>query len=156
MHRQIAGALTGRVTKWVVLLAVVVITGVMATFSAKLADVQNNEASSWLPGSAESTKVLDELSETVDPNDIPTLVVYHRDGGLTDDDLAAMEQDGKEIAGLDGVTDQGVLTPAAARAAAAQGAPVPTLVSDDGDVAYLYFVLNFGTDGWNAIPAAAD
>ncbi|RYC04893.1 MMPL family transporter [Nocardioides zhouii] len=156
MHRQIAGALTGRVTKWIVFTAVIVITGFMATFSAKLADVQNNEASSWLPGSAESTKVLDELSETVDPNDIPTLVVYHRDGGLTDDDLAAMEEDGTEIAELEGVTDQGVLTPAGAEAAAAQGAPVPTLVSEDGEVAYLYFVLNFGTDGWNAIPAAAD
>ena len=117
MHRQIAGSLTGRVTKWFVLVAVVVVTGVMAGFSAKLADVQNNEASSWLPGSAESTKVLDELSEAVDPNDIPTLVVYHRDGGLTDDDLAAMEADGKEIAGIEGVTGQGVLTPAAAEAA---------------------------------------
>jgi len=155
MHRQIAGTLTGRVTKWIVLAAVLVLTGIMATFSAKLTSVQNNEASSWLPGSAESTEVLDELSETVDPNDIPTLVVYHRDGGLTDDDLAAMEADGKEIAQLDGVTDQGVLTPAAAEAAAAQGAPVPTLVSDDGQVAYLYFVLNFGEDGWNAIPDAA-
>ena len=156
MHRQIAGSLTGRVSKWIVLVGVLVITGFMASFSAKLADVQNNEASSWLPGSAESTKVLDELSETVDPNDIPTLVVFHRDGGLTDDDLAAMEADGKEIAELDGVTDQGVLTPAGAEAAAAQGAPVPTLVSEDGEVAYLYFVLNFGTDGWNAIPDAAD
>ena len=156
MHRQIAGTLTGRVTKWVVLAAVLVLTGIMAVFSAKLTSVQNNEASSWLPESAESTQVLEELSETVDPNDIPTLVVYHRDGGLTEDDLAAMEEDGPEIADLDGVTDQGVLTPAAAEAAAAQGAPVPTLVSDDGDVAYLYFVLNFGTNGWNDIPEAAD
>jgi RND superfamily putative drug exporter len=156
MHRQIAGSLTGRVSKWIVFAVVIVITGFMASFSAKLADVQNNEASSWLPGSAESTKVLDELSETVDPNDIPTLVVYHRDGGLTDEDLAAMEEDGTEIADLDGVTEQGVLTPAAAEAAAAQGAPVPTLVSEDGEVAYLYFVLNFGADGWNAIPDAAD
>lgn len=156
MQQKIAGSLTGRVTKWVVLVAAVVLTGFMATFSAQLADVQDNEASSWLPGSAESTKVLEELSETVDPNDIPTLVVYHRGGGLTDADLAAMEDDGAEIAGLDGVTDQGVLTPAAAEAAAAQGAPVPTLVSADGEVAYLYFVLNFGADGWNAIPDAAD
>ena len=156
MHRQIAGTLTGRVTKWIVLAVALVITVFMAFFSSKLADVQNNEASSWLPGSAESTKVLDELSETVDPNDIPTLVVYHRDGGLTDEDLATMEEDGTEIADLDGVTEQGVLTPAAAEAAAAQGAPVPTLVSEDGEVAYLYFVLNFGADGWNAIPDAAD
>ncbi|WP_210440017.1 MMPL family transporter [Nocardioides xinjiangensis] len=156
MHRQIASSLTGRVTKWLVLVAAVVLTGVMGGFSTQLTEVQDNEASSWLPESAESTKVLEELSETVDPNDIPTLVVYHRDGGLTEDDLAAMESDGEEIAGLDGVTDEGVLTPAAAEAAGAQGAPVPTLVSEDGEVAYLYFVLNFGADGWNAIPDAAD
>ena len=156
MHRQIAGALTGRVTKWIVLVAVLLLTGIMATFSAKLTSVQNNEASSWLPESAESTKVLEELSETVDPNDIPTLVVYHRDGGLTDDDLAQIEADGPELAKIDGVTEEGVLTPAAAEAAAAQGAPVPTLVSEDGDVAYVYFVLNFGANGWNDIPEAAD
>ena len=107
MHRQIAGTLTGRVTKWIVLVAVLVLTGIMATFSAKLADVQNNEASSWLPESAESTQVLEELSETVDPNDIPTLVVYQRDGGLTEDDLAPIEADGQEIAEIDGVTDAG-------------------------------------------------
>src|SRR5690349_21076785 len=156
MHRQIAGTLTGRVTKWIVLVAVLVLTGFMAVFSAKLTSVQNNEASSWLPESAESTRVLEELSESVDPNDIPTLVVYHRDGGLTEDDLAQVEEDGPQIAELDGVTEQGVLTPAAAEAAAAQGAPVPTLVSDDGEVAYLYFVLNFGDEGWQAIPDAAD
>jgi RND superfamily putative drug exporter len=156
MHRRIAGSLTGRVTKWIILAVVVVITGFMGMFSTQLADVQNNEASSWLPESAESTRVLDELSESVDPNDIPTLVVYHRDGGLTDDDLAQLEADGPEIADLDGVTAQGVLTPAAAEAAAAQGAPVPTLVSDDREVAYLYLVLNFGANGWNAIPDAAD
>jgi RND superfamily putative drug exporter len=156
MHRQIAGSLTGRITKWVVLAVAVVITGFMGMFSSQLADVQNNEASSWLPESAESTQVLEELSESVDPNDIPTLVVYHRDGGLTEEDLAQMEADGPEIAELDGVTEQGVLTPATAEAAAAQGAPVPTLVAEDGEVAYLYFVLNFGADGWNAIPDAAD
>ena len=156
MHRQIAGSLTGRITKWIVFAAVLVVTGIMAGFSTQLVDVQNNEASSWLPESAESTRVLEELSESVDPNDIPTLVVYHRAGGLTEDDFATMEADGQEIVGLDGVTDAGVLTPAAAEAAAAQGAPVPTLVAEDGEVAYLYFVLNFGTDGWNAIPDAAD
>lgn len=156
MHRQIAGSLTGRVTKWVVLATMLLLTVFMAFFSSKLTSVQNNEASSWLPESAESTQVLEELSETVDPNDIPTLVVFHRDGGLTEADLAAMEQDGPEIAELDGVTDEGVLTPAAAEAAKAQGAEVPTLVSEDGEVAYLYFVLNFGANGWNDIPDAAE
>ena len=32
MHRQIAGSLTGRVTKWVVLAVAVVITGFMGMF----------------------------------------------------------------------------------------------------------------------------
>jgi len=59
MHRQIAGKLTGPVTKWVVLVAAVVLVGIMAPLNGKLIDVQNNEASSWLPQSAESTKVVE-------------------------------------------------------------------------------------------------
>ena len=60
---------TGPVTKWIVFAACLVITVVMAGLSAKLIDVQNNEASSWLPGSAESTKVVEELTGTIDPNE---------------------------------------------------------------------------------------
>src|SRR5688500_1504644 len=131
MHRQIAGTLTGRVTKWIVLLAWIGLLAVAVPLSAKLIDVQNNEASSWLPESAESTRVVDELSEAVNPNDIPTLVVYHRSSGLTAEDLAAMDQQSQEIAKLDGVTDAGVLSPNAAKTLAAQGEPVPTLLSDD-------------------------
>ncbi len=152
MHRQIAGRLTGRVTKWIVLAAWVVIFVVASGFAAKLTDVQNNEASSWLPASAESTKVLDELSTAVDPNDIPTLVVYDRSSGLTEDDLAAMDEQAAEIAKIDGVTSAGVLSPNVAQQ---QGLPVQ-LVSEDDQVAYLYFTFNFGENGWTDIPDAAD
>ncbi len=152
MHRQIAGKLTGRVTKWVVLGAWLVIFAIAGSLSSKLTDVQNNEASSWLPQSAESTKVLDELSTAVDPNEIPTLVVYERDGGLTEDDFAAMDEQAEEISRIDGVTNDGVLSP---NVAEQQGLPVQ-LVSEDGEAAYLYFVFNFGENGWNDIPPAAD
>ncbi len=152
MHRQIAGKLTGPVTKWLVAVAVIVLAGAMMPLNAKLVDVQNNEASSWLPGDAESTKVLDELSETVDPNDIPALLVYTREGGLTDDDLAAMDEHAAEIAETEGVTDAGVLSP---NAAVAQGLP-QKLISDDREAAYLYYIWNFGDEGWNAVPDAAD
>ncbi len=152
MHRQIAGKLTGRVTKWIVLVAWIIIFGVAGGLSSKLTGVQNNEASSWLPASAESTKVLEELSSTVDPNEIPTLVVYHRDSGLTDEDFAAMDEQAAEISHIDGVTDEGVLSPNVAQE---QNIPVQ-LVSDDGQVAYLYFTFNFGQNGWNDIPPAAD
>ncbi len=152
MHRQIAGKLTGRVSKWVVLAAWVGTFVVASGFAAKLTDVQNNEASSWLPASAESTKVLDELASAVDPNDIPTLVVYDRTSGLTEDDFAAMDDHAAEIAKIDGVTSAGVLSP---NVAEQQGLPMQ-LVSEDGEVAYLYFTFNFGENGWTDIPDAAD
>ena len=156
MHRQIAGRLTGPVTKWIVVAFSLLLAVGMGYFSTKLTSVQENEASSWLPASAESTKVLEELSGTVNPNDIPTLVVYSRSSGLTDDDFATMDDQAAEIAEIDGVTDEGVLSPSAAEARAKQGRPVPPLVSDDGEVAYLYLTFNFGSDGWSDIPAAAD
>ena len=157
MHRQIAGKLTGPVTKWIILVAAFVVVGLMSPLNAKLVDVQNNEASSWLPGSAESTKVVEELTGTVDPNDIPTLVVYHRPGGLTDADLAAMDEDATKIADLDGVTDKGAISPNQAAALAAQGQPgVPDLISKDREVAYVAFTFNFGKNGWLDIPDAAD
>jgi RND superfamily putative drug exporter len=156
MHRQIAGKLTGRATKWIVLGFWVVLLVGTAPLGAKLIDVQNNEASSWLPESAESTKVVEELTGTVSPNDIPTLVVYHRSSGLTQSDLAAMDQQAAEIREIDGVTAAGVLTPNAAKKLAASGQPAPTLVSDDGEVGYLYLTFNFGQNGWNEIPDAAD
>ncbi len=59
MHRQIAGRLTGPVTKWIVLACWLLLAVGAAGFAQKLTDVQNNEASSWLPASAESTKALE-------------------------------------------------------------------------------------------------
>jgi len=151
MHRQIAGRLTSPVTKWIVLVAVVLLTGVLGSLGSQLADVKDNEQSSWVPAEAESTRVSEQLSDTIDPNDIPTLVAYHRASGLTEADLAAMEEHAREIAGVEGVTDAGVLSPATAEALRAQGAKAPELVSADGEVAYLYFVFNLGSEGWNKI-----
>ena len=89
MHRQIAGKLTGHRTKWLVLAAWIVIMVVAAPFAGKLTDVQNNETSSWLPGSAESTRALEELKPFQDQNDIPTAVVYEAESGtLTPDQLS--------------------------------------------------------------------
>jgi len=109
MHRQIAGKLTGPVTKWIVLVAVLAITVIMGSFAGKLTSVQNNEAESWLPESAESTQAIQRLGEFQDPNDLGTTVVYHKASGLSEDDLAAIEEHATEIEQLEGVTN--VLTP---------------------------------------------
>jgi RND superfamily putative drug exporter len=140
MHRQIAGKLTGTVTKWLVLVAWLVIVGVSFGFAAKLTEVQNNEASSWLPASAESTKALEKLEPFQSPNAIPTLVVYERTSGLTEDDIAAATEDAAEFATLEGVDGE------------VQG-PFP---SEDGQALQTLVTFNFGPDGWNSMPDAAD
>src|SRR3954449_6789981 len=106
MHRQIAGKLTSPITKWIVLVAWVLVFMVAGMFASKLTDVQNNEAASWLPSSAESTKALDKLAPFQDENDIPTIVVYYRDGGLTQDDLATIQSQVAEIQDMDGVVGE--------------------------------------------------
>ncbi|MDF1603974.1 MMPL family transporter [Nocardioides sp. YIM 152315] len=150
MHRQIAGSLTGRVTKWIVLVAVLVVAGIMGSFAGKLTDVQENDAESWLPASAESTKAMDELESFVDPYDVGTTIVYYKASGLTDDDLAAIEEQAAELDEIDGVTD--VVSPQRATAA---GVPAP-FVSDDGQIAKMEFTVNYGDALWEELPGVAD
>ncbi len=140
MHRKIAGKLTGRVTKWLVLVAWILAVGVAGGFASKLTDVQNNEASSWLPGTAESTKALDRLAPFQDPDAIPTLVVYERAAGLSQADMAAAKADVAEFAGMDGVEGE------------VQG-PQP---SEDGRVMQTLVTFNFGANGWMEMPDVAD
>ncbi len=156
MNRQLAGTLTGRVTKWVVLVVWLLIAVGAAMFASKLADVQNNEASSWLPASAESTRAFEKLAPFQDQNAIPTIVVYQREGGLTEADLSAIEDQAVEIAALDGVAQAkpgrppSVISPATAEQV---GFPA---VSQDGDVAQTSVTFDLGAEGWNEMPAIAD
>ncbi len=140
MHRQIAGRLTGRVTKWIVLVAWIAIAIPGAFFGFKLADVQNNEAASWLPASAESTRALEKLAPFQDPDAIPTVVVYQKDTGLTTDDLAAAKAQVAEFQQMDGVEGEVV-------------GPIP---STDGEAAQTVVTFNFGKNGWEDMPATAD
>ncbi len=140
MHRQIAGSLTGRVTKWIVLVFWILVMGVSSVYAQKLTDVQNNETSSWLPESAESTQVLEALEPFQDPNLIPTLVVYEREEGLTPEDQQAAADHVTQIQELDGVDGEVI-------------GPMP---SDDGQAMQTLVNFNFGENGWMEMPAAAD
>ena len=69
----------GKRAKWAVLVFWVLVAGVIAPFAGKLESVQKNEASSFLPGAADSTRVLD-IEKRFQGGDIATaIVVYHRD-----------------------------------------------------------------------------
>src|SRR5215213_8912826 len=140
MHRQVAGKLTGRVTKWVVLAFWILTVGVAGAFASKLTDVQNNEASSWLPATAESTRAFEKLTPFQDPDAIPTVVVYERASGLSPDDIAAAKADVAEFKNMNGVEGK------------VQG-PLP---SEDGQVMQTLVTFNFGPNGWMEMPDVAD
>ena len=146
MHRQIAGRLTGRVTKWLVLGFWILVVAAAGPLAGKLTDVQDNQASSWLPASAESTQALDKLAPFQDENDIPTVVVYEKSSGLTKADLATIGQQLDQVQEIEG----------AVPAKAPDGSPVsPSAliqVSQDQQVAQGQVTFNFGKDGWNKLP----
>ena len=92
MHRQIAGKLTGRRTKWVVLVFWIATVIVLGSFAGKLSGAEQNDAKSWLPGSAESTKALDEQAAFQSPNTFLTVVVYENTNGITAADRAKVDE----------------------------------------------------------------
>lgn len=156
MHLAVAGKLTGPLTKWLVLVVWLLVVAGASTFAMKLTDVQNNEASSWLPNTAESTKALAKLAPFQSQNDIPTIVVHHRDGGLTAADFSAIADQASEIAALDGVVPGKNGAPTVAFPANAASGQQQGLVSSDGTVAMSVVTFNLGSDGWNKLPPVAD
>ena len=140
MHRQIAGSLTGRTTKWIVVLFWLAVVAGLGSFAGKLTGVEDNQAQSWLPGDAESTQALAKLSAFQSPNAIPTIVVYEaRSGALNAEQLAAMKQAATRVSQLEGVIGQVV-------------GPIP---SPDQKAAQTIVTFDLGKNGWNQLPDKA-
>ncbi|MDX6297291.1 MAG: putative drug exporter of the superfamily [Nocardioidaceae bacterium] len=140
MHRQIAGKLAGRRTKWAVLAFWVIVMVVAAPLAGKLMGAEKNDATSWLPGSAESTKALEKQAAFQSPNTLITVVVYEDNGGITPADHAKIAADTRRFAAnpnLDGT----VLGP---------------LESPDHKAVQVAVPLNLGSDGWNKMPDIAN
>jgi RND superfamily putative drug exporter len=76
----------GRRAKWVIFalwLAVIFVAAGPANLPGKFADAESNEASSYLPGSAESTAALNATSALQGGELAPAVVVFRRESGLT-------------------------------------------------------------------------
>ncbi|MGY0066154.1 MMPL family transporter [Streptomyces sp. QTS137] len=91
----------GRRAKWLVLALWLVVLFLTAPLAQKLTDAQDNDAASWLPGSAESTQVL-EISGDFRPEQIPAIVVYARESGLTAADRERIAEDAAQLKRLSG------------------------------------------------------
>lgn len=140
MNSSIAGWVTHRWAKWVVLVLSLVLLGTMGSLGAKLTSVQDNDIASWLPGDAESTKVIEKSQAFSNPDDIPAVVLYVRDGGTTPADMAKVTADIAKIKDVKTVSDDVV-------------GPIP---SADGDALQVIATIRMSDDGWEDLPDRVD
>src|SRR4051794_10580899 len=73
----------GRRTKWVVFLVTLLVFGGFASQAGKFEQAQKNETSSFLPGSAESVKALDQIKRFPGGRQARAVIVNERRSGLT-------------------------------------------------------------------------
>src|SRR4051812_19017628 len=96
---RFASFVAGRRTKWVVLGVWIVVAVVLGGIGSGLADETNDQTQSFLPKSAESTKVVDLLEKEFPGGQTSSgLIIYRRDGGLTAADQATIRADAQKIA----------------------------------------------------------
>jgi putative drug exporter of the RND superfamily len=136
--RRLAEIPAGSWTKWVVMGFWVVVLVIAFPLSKKLNGVLKNNASSWLPASAESVKVLDVQSRFRSPNILTGVVVYYRASGITPADRAKAASDARRFAGIHGVVPGQVV------------GPIP---SRDGKAMQTMVPVNVGKNGWNGAAA---
>ncbi|MBX6391341.1 MAG: MMPL family transporter [Frankia sp.] len=101
------------------------------TYQSKLAEVQKNDNASYLPGSAESTKVDVEAEKFNSVQTLPGFVVYQRDGGLTDADRAKITDDVAAFGRLDGVAADQVGQPVFSEDGTTASVQVPIVAKVD-------------------------
>src|ERR671910_48698 len=82
----------GRRTKFAVIAVWLVILFVIGPLAGKFEDAQENDPADYLPGNAESVKALDRLDGFPSDDQADAITVFHRDGGLTAEDKAAIER----------------------------------------------------------------
>jgi putative drug exporter of the RND superfamily len=93
----------GRRSKYLVVVFWVLVVAALGGLAGKLQGAEKNDASAYLPSSAESTQELNEQNLFQSKNLNPALVVYVRDSGVTAADLAKAKADARYFASLPAV-----------------------------------------------------
>ncbi len=84
------------------------IGSVLGPLAGKLSEVQKNDNASFLPASAESTKVLDLQAKFSQQQTFPMFLLFTRDAGLTSSDVGAVNAYAQTIPSLPLTDDKGV------------------------------------------------
>jgi RND superfamily putative drug exporter len=138
--RALARVPSGRRTKWLVLVFWLILVAVLGPLAGKLTNAEKNDASAWLPGQAESTKVVNLQAGYQSPNVFTGVVIYSRPGGLTAADRAKAAADVSRLGAVPGVLASHVTGP---------------IMSGDRRAIETIVPVNLGAKGWNGASAAA-
>jgi len=94
-RRSIFAIAAGRRAKWVVFLIwlVGIFIALGANLPGKFMDAEENESTSFLPGDAESTKVLTAAEDLQGGELAPAVILYRRESGLTPADRQKIVED---------------------------------------------------------------
>jgi RND superfamily putative drug exporter len=130
---------SNKVGKWIVVGLWLVAVAVLAPLGKDLASVQNNQAQSWLPSDAESTKVIEVTERFRSTNEIPVIVVYDKQSGLTQSDLSTIAGQAKRFGDIERVNRD------------VEG-PFPSEEKPNPQAAQVVIPFDAGTDGWDKLP----
>jgi putative drug exporter of the RND superfamily len=135
--RSLATFVSGRRTKWLVPVVWIALLAVFAPLGTKLADETSDETESFLPESAESTRVAELLGSRFESGQtLNGVIVYRRAGGLTPQDRREVLADARRA--------DGELPLVGPPAVPFQSGSEGGLVSPGGEVAYT--VVSFPDD----------
>ena len=111
------------------IVAWLIVASIGGPYFGKVNEVSSNEATSYLPSSADSTQVQERLPDFLGGDSIPAIVVLVSEDDLDRQQLASLQQLGKELADVKGV----------------HGAS-PAVPSDDGKAAELFVQVDATAD----------
>ena len=127
-----------RSKRWIFPLLVVLlwlfVGGPLGSFAGRLSEVQKNDNASFLPQTAESTRVLNTFLEFTGEESTPATVVFERPAGLTADDKSAIASYRDELAAVDNVDSAAVGQPVYSEDGTAAQVVVPVTASDGDQI----------------------
>ncbi len=100
---RLAALPCGRRTKYLVVVLWLVVAALTSSLAGRLQGAEKNDASAYLPASAQSTQELNEQARFVSKNLNPAVVVYVRASGLTAADRRKAAADARAFAALPAV-----------------------------------------------------
>jgi RND superfamily putative drug exporter len=134
---------SNRIGKWAVVVLWLVAFAALSPLANKLTSVEDNQMQSWLPGDAESTKVLEVTERFRSSNEIPAIVVYEKQSGLSQANLASIAEQTRKFGDVERV-DRDVV------------GPIPSAEQPNPQAAQVIVPINAGKDGWDKLPGIVD